>query len=88
MGVLPTHYDTLRRALHATLRNQLGDAWTNTVNNAAGQSLNLITGVASGAADADQGPDWCDGTVIEHIRPGHNTITVRSIRVCRPGESN
>ena len=57
-------------------------------DNEAGQSLNLITGVMSGAADADQGPDWCDGTVIEHIRPGHNTITKRGIRVCRPGESN
>jgi hypothetical protein len=46
----------------------------------------LITGVMSGAADADQGPDWWDGTVIEHIRPGHNPITARSICVCKPGE--
>ena len=34
---------------------------------AATQSLNLITGVMSGAADAEDGPAWWDGTVIEHI---------------------
>jgi hemoglobin-like flavoprotein len=57
-GVLPTHYETLRRALYATLRTRLGDAWTAAVDAAAGQSLNLIIGVMSGAADADEGPAW------------------------------
>ena len=27
-GVLPSHYHTLRRALYATLRSHLGEAWT------------------------------------------------------------
>ena len=82
-GVLPTHYDTLRRALYATLRTQVGDlsqeAWTDAVDDAATQSLNLITGVMSGAADAEEGPAWWDGTVIEHLRVsrdrGHSAAT-------------
>ena len=82
-GVLPTHYDTLRRALHATLRNQLGDAWTDAVNDAASQSLNLITGVMSGAADADQGPAWWDGTVVEHIRVSRD-LAVARLQLDRP----
>ena len=76
-GVLPTHYDNLRRALHATLRNQLGDAWTDAVKDAASQSLNLITGVMSGAADADEGPAWWDGTVVEHIRVSRDLAVIR-----------
>ena len=65
-GVRPAHYDTLRRALLATLRSHLGEAWTDAVDEAARQSLNLIIGVMSGAADAEDGPAWWDGTVIEH----------------------
>ena len=66
-GVLPASYDTLRRALYTTLRGHLGEAWTPAVDDAADQSLNLITGVMSGAADAEDGPAWWDGTVVEHI---------------------
>lgn len=55
-GVLPHHYDTLGRALLATLRSHLGAAWTGAVDDAARQSLNLITGVMSGAADAEEDP--------------------------------
>ena len=60
-GVLPEHYATLGQALYATLRDELAAAWTDAVDAAAQQSLNLITGVMSGAADADQGPAWWTG---------------------------
>ena len=82
-GVLPSHYDTLRRALHAALRTHLADAWTDAVESAAGESLNLITGVMSGAADADEGPAWWDGTVIEHSRVSRDLAVVR-LRLDRP----
>jgi NAD(P)H-flavin reductase/hemoglobin-like flavoprotein len=82
-GVQPTHYDSLRRALHATLRSQVGAAWTDAVEDAARQSLNLITGVMSGAADADEGPAWWDGTVIEHLRVSRDLAVVR-LRLDRP----
>ena len=61
-GVLPEHYETLGQSLYATLRDELAEAWTDAVDAAAQQSLNLITGVMSGAADAEQGPAWWDGT--------------------------
>ena len=82
-GVLPSHYDTLRQALHTALRAHLGDAWTDAVEDAASQSLNLITGVMSGAADADEAPAWWDGTVIEHSRVSRDLAVVR-LRLDRP----
>ncbi|WP_025736921.1 FAD-binding oxidoreductase [Mycobacterium genavense] len=82
-GVLPTHYESLRRALRTTLRAHLGDAWTDAVDAAANQSLNLITGVMSGAADAEEGPAWWDGTVIEHQRVSRDFAVVR-LRLDQP----
>ena len=82
-GVLPGHYDTLRSALYGALRTHLGDAWTDAVDDAAGQSLNLITGVMSGAADAEEGPAWWDGTVVEHSRVSRDLAVVR-LRLDRP----
>jgi NAD(P)H-flavin reductase/hemoglobin-like flavoprotein len=86
-GVLPAHYGTLRRALHAALREHLDQpgrgAWTAAVDAAATQSLNLVTGVMSGAADAEEGPAWWDGTVIEHGRVSRDLAVVR-LRLDRP----
>jgi NAD(P)H-flavin reductase/hemoglobin-like flavoprotein len=76
-GVQPAHYETLRRALYSTLRGQLAHRWTDAVDEAARQSLNLITGVMSGAADAEDGPAWWDGTVIEHLRVSRDLAVVR-----------
>jgi NAD(P)H-flavin reductase/hemoglobin-like flavoprotein len=86
-GVLPSHYDTLRRALYATLRDHLGHpsrgVWTEAVEAAATSSLNLITGLMSGSADADEGPAWWDGTVIEHMRVSRDLAVVR-LQLDRP----
>ncbi|KAA8970041.1 FAD-binding oxidoreductase [Mycobacterium sp.] len=76
-GVVAAHYDTLRQALYATLRTELADMWTGAVDDAARQSLNLITGVMTGAADADDGPPWFDGTVVEHLRVSRDVAVVR-----------
>ncbi|HYB81110.1 MAG TPA: FAD-binding oxidoreductase [Mycobacterium sp.] len=80
-GVLPSHYDTLRRALYAALRTHLRHpsrgAWTDAVDAAAEQSLNLIIGVMSGAADSEEGPAWWDCTVIEHMRVSRDLAVVR-----------
>jgi NAD(P)H-flavin reductase/hemoglobin-like flavoprotein len=86
-GVLSSHYGSLRRALHATLREHLGHpgrgAWSDAVDAAAVQSLNLITGVMSGAADAEEGPAWWDGTVVEHMRVSRDLAVVR-LQLDRP----
>jgi NAD(P)H-flavin reductase/hemoglobin-like flavoprotein len=76
-GVLPAHYETLGKALYATLRDALADVWTDAVDAAAQQSLNLITGVMSGAAEAEHGPAWWDGTVVEHLRVSRDLAVVR-----------
>ncbi|MFV0496463.1 FAD-binding oxidoreductase [Mycobacterium sp.] len=76
-GVRPSQYDSLRRTLYSTLRTNLGHAWSDAVARAADQSLNLFTGVMSGAADSDDTPAWWDGTVIEHIRVSRDLAVVR-----------
>jgi NAD(P)H-flavin reductase/hemoglobin-like flavoprotein len=76
-GVQAEHYETLGWALYATLRDALAEAWTDTVDAAARQSLNLITGVMSGAAEAEHGPAWWDGTVVEHLRVSRDLAVVR-----------
>ncbi|CAM2738255.1 FAD-binding oxidoreductase [Mycobacterium intermedium] len=76
-GVLPSQYQTMRRALFSTLRTHLGSAWTDSVHAAADQSLHLITGVMSGAADSDEGPAWWDATVVEHTRVSRDLAVVR-----------
>ena len=82
-GVTQAQYDTLRSALLTTLRTELGTRWTSAVDDAARQSLNLITGVMSGAADAESGPAWWDGTVIEHLRVSRDLAVVR-LQLDRP----
>ncbi len=82
-GVTAPHYETLQRALYDTLRDELGAAWTDAVAEAARQSLNLITGVMSGAAEAEEGPAWWDGTVVEHARVSRDLAVVR-LRLDRP----
>ncbi len=86
-GVLPSHYDTLRRALYASLRTHLSHpsrgSWTDAVDATAIASLNLITGVMSGAADADDGPAWWDGTVTEYTRASRDLAVVR-LQLDRP----
>jgi NAD(P)H-flavin reductase len=76
-GVLPEHYETLGQALYATLRDSLADVWTDAVDAATRQSLNLITGVMSGAAEAEHGPAWWDGTVVQHLRVSRDLAVVR-----------
>jgi NAD(P)H-flavin reductase len=76
-GVTPGHYESMRSALYSTLRSHLADSWNDALDDAANQSLNLICGVMSGAADAETGPAWWDGTVIEHMRVSRDLAVVR-----------
>lgn len=76
-GVTQHHYDTAGQVLYATLRDGLADDWTAAVDGAARESLHLIIGVMSGAADAEEGPAWWDGTVVEHLRVSRDLGVVR-----------
>ncbi|MEO8816518.1 MAG: FAD-binding oxidoreductase [Mycobacterium sp.] len=82
-GVTHRDYDTLAQVLLMALRERLADAWTDAVETAARESLNLITGVMSGAADAEQGPSWWEGTVVEYHRVSRDLGVVR-LQLDRP----
>lgn len=76
-GVKQHHYDTMSQMLYVALRDELGDDWTPAVDDAARESLNLVTGVMGGAADAEDGPAWWDGTVVQHLRFSRDIAAVR-----------
>ncbi len=76
-GVTQRHYAVVGRVLLATLRDELADRWTAAVDAAASEALNLIIGVMGGAADAEEGPAWWDGTVVEHLRVSRDIAVVR-----------
>lgn len=76
-GVTQRHYDILGQVLYATLRDELAGRWTPAVDDTASEAVNLITGVMGGAADAEDGPAWWDGTVVEHLRVSRDLAVVR-----------
>ncbi|KMO72643.1 FAD-binding oxidoreductase [Mycolicibacterium obuense] len=76
-GVTSGHYETLRSALLTTLRNHLADRWDRRLSEAVNDVLSLMVGVMSGAADAETSPPFCDGTVLEHLRPTRDVSVIR-----------
>lgn len=82
-GVTQAHYDTMHEALYTTLRDHLNDRWTDRLAEAAHDAVTLFTGVMRGAAEAEQGPPYCDGTVVEHLRVGRDVSVVR-LQLDRP----
>ena len=76
-GVTQQHYDSMRRAWYAEMRSRLAAEWTQDVDDAAVQAINLITGIMAGAADAEDGPPWWEGTVVEHHRVSRDLAVVR-----------
>ncbi len=76
-GVTQRHYDSLQDALLATFRTQLIDRWDDRLAEATHDAVALLVGVMRGAADAEKGPPYCDGTVIEHIRATRDVSVIR-----------
>lgn len=76
-GVTQSHYDTMQEALYTTLRDHLSDRWDHRLAEATHDAVALFVGVMRGAADAEEGPPYCDGTVIEHIRASRDVSVVR-----------
>jgi NAD(P)H-flavin reductase/hemoglobin-like flavoprotein len=76
-GVTQRHYETMQDALLTTLRSHLIGTWDDKLAGAAHDAVALIVGVMSGAADAEKGPPFRDGTVIEHIRMTRDVSAVR-----------
>jgi NAD(P)H-flavin reductase/hemoglobin-like flavoprotein len=76
-GVTQQHYQTLERALLTTLRDALADRWDHRVAEATTHAVNLIVGVMRGAADAEPGLPFHDGTVLEVHRVTRDVAVVR-----------
>nr|WP_090344360.1 FAD-binding oxidoreductase [Mycolicibacterium malmesburyense]CRL75819.1 2-polyprenylphenol 6-hydroxylase [Mycolicibacterium malmesburyense] len=82
-GVLQRHYDPMQTALLAAFRSHLAACWDDRLAEAARDAVELMIGVMRGAADAEQGPPFCDGTVIEYIRATRDVSVVR-LQLDRP----
>ena len=82
-GVTQRHYDSMQDALLTTLRSQLIERWDDRLEEAARDAVTLLIGVMRGAADAEKGPPYGDGTVIEHIRATRDVSIVR-LQLDRP----
>jgi NAD(P)H-flavin reductase/hemoglobin-like flavoprotein len=82
-GVAQAHYDSMQEALLTTLRTHLIERWDDRLDGTARDAVTLLIGVMRGAADAEKGPPYRDGTVIEHIRPTRDVSVVR-VQLDRP----
>ena len=76
-GVTQSHYYSMHEALYTTLRSQLSENWDDKLDDTARAALELFIGVMRGAADAEQGPPFCDGTVVELNRVSRDISVVR-----------
>lgn len=76
-GVTAQHYDTMHEALLTTLHGHLTYVWDGRIAETTTDFLALVVGVMRGAANAEQGPPFCDGTVVEHIRATRDVSVVR-----------
>ena len=76
-GVVQSHYFSMHEALYTTLRSQLSENWDDKLDDTARAALELFIGVMRGAADAEQGPPFCDGTVVELHRVSRDISVVR-----------
>ncbi|MGV9802954.1 FAD-binding oxidoreductase [Mycobacterium sp. NPDC003449] len=76
-GVTQQHYDTMQEALYGAWRTRLGAGWNDRLAGTARDAIDLIVGVMRGAADAEQTPAYCDGTVAEHHRVTRDVSIIR-----------
>ncbi len=76
-GVTRSHYYSMHEALYTTLRAHLDGDWDDKLDDTARAALELFIGVMHGAADAEQGPAFCDGTVVELNRVSRDISVIR-----------
>ena len=76
-AVAQRHYDSMQEALITTLRSHLIDEWDDRLADTAQQAVELFVGIMRGAADAEKGPPFHDGTVIETLRVTRDVSVIR-----------
>lgn len=76
-GVTQQHYDSMQSALYGALKARLADRWTDRLAAATRDAVALFIGVMRGAADAEESPAYCDGTVVETHRLTRDVSVIR-----------
>lgn len=76
-GVVMEHYESLGTALIRSLQRFAGDAWTPQVEQAWTDAYSLIARTMREAAEADQGPAYWTGQVVDHQRLSWDLALVR-----------
>ncbi len=76
-GVTQSHYDSMQEALFNALHDHLEADWDDALAETTRDAVALIIGVMRGAADAEESPAYCDGTVIEHHRVTRDVSVIR-----------
>ena len=76
-GVQQSQYFSMHEALYTTLRSRLSENWDDKLDDTARAALDLFIGVMRGAAEAEQGPPFCDGTVVELSRVSRDISVIR-----------
>lgn len=76
-GVLAQHYEAVGNALISAVKRFAGPDWNPQVEKAWVDSYSLIARTMLEAAEADQGPAWWTGQVIEHQRLNWDLAVVR-----------
>ena len=82
-GVTQRHYDTLRAAMDTALRTHLRDRWNARLEETAQDVMDLVIGVMRGAADAEKGLPYRDGTVVQRLRVTRDVSVIR-LQLDRP----
>ncbi|MFN2496710.1 MAG: globin domain-containing protein [Pseudonocardiaceae bacterium] len=76
-GVIAQYYDAVGNALIGALKHYAGPAWTPAVEKAWADAYGLVARTMVEAADADSGPAWWTGQVVEHHRLTWDLAVVR-----------
>ncbi|MGH3762359.1 globin domain-containing protein [Actinophytocola sp.] len=76
-GVVASHYEAVGMALLAAVKQYARDAWTDDVERAWAEAYTIMARAMLEAANADDGPAWWTGTVVERQRLTRDLAVVR-----------
>lgn len=76
-GVVASHYEAVGMALLAGVKQFAGRVWTDEVERAWAEAYTIMARAMLEAANADEGPAWWNGTVVDRQRLGRDLAVVR-----------
>jgi NAD(P)H-flavin reductase/hemoglobin-like flavoprotein len=76
-GVVASHYEAVGMALLAGVKQYAGRAWTDEVERAWAEAYTIMARAMLEASNADEGPAWWNGTVVDRQRLTRDLAVVR-----------